>query len=67
MSDGLSAPRQTFHTSGLLGRCGTSLRHISPGRGGGFSVGLWVNEDGRMLSPYLLTAREVGPDGKRGK
>lgn len=59
--------RQAFGTSGLLGRCGTSLRHISLGRGGGFSVGLWVNEDGRMLSLYLPTAREAGPAGKRGK
>lgn len=59
MSDGLSAPK-----AGLLHLWfAWKMWYISLGRGGGFSVGLWVNEDGRMVSPYLPTAREVGPAG----
>lgn len=51
---------------------GTSLRHISLGRGSGFWFWAWVNEYGRMLSPSLPITREMGPAGnfttkKRGK
>lgn len=59
MSDGLSAPE-----AGLLRFWSAwKMCYISLGRGADISVGLWVNEDGRMLSPYLPTARKVGPAG----